>query len=560
MSISMSQKESLGSIFNGNAFVIPTYQRKYSWTDVERRALWTDIDESLRNDLNHFLGTLSFKQNETEGLSTDTVYEVIDGQQRLTTIFILLSVLIDALPDAAVGAAQRIAFIGSAGNLRLRPLVSDGTFLSRVLFQYEDISPDSIVKRSELFLYQAKREFKSFVAGLNAPDVERWIKFIRDRIEVLVFNVSNQAQAVKMFSIINDRGLPLRILDKTKSILMLYSTLHLNEELNDFINARFEDIFDSYDDLLISRDTLGILGRLDENTVFTHHYFSSRRFFPDSWNNRNSAETIFGNLKQRCQNLKDDQRSLRSFIHAYLDDLASFAVGYSKLIQEAGADDESRKLFVRLEFTGTLYPLIVRLYLQGKLGELLDILETVEVRVYKTRGTNPIADAYWLSSDIAESDLSADEIRERLKFVVEKFMSDHVFRNYLDADIYGNGALKYILAEKDGGVFSINAFRDFQVEHIFSKDPQFDVAEFGFEDEYDYEKNRLGNLTLLEGRLNERIGNVAPPNKVSGYLESSFETTRNLAGKIQSSGLRKEDVDARREELITYCLDRFRIR
>jgi hypothetical protein len=560
MSISMSQKESLGSIFNGNAFVIPTYQRKYSWTDVERRALWTDIDESLRNDLNHFLGTLSFKQNETEGLSTDTVYEVIDGQQRLTTIFILLSVLIDALPDATVGAAQRIAFIGSAGNLRLRPLGSDGTFLSRVLFQYEDISADTIVKRSELFLYQAKREFKSFVAGLNASDVERWIKFIRDRIEVLVFNVSSQAQAVKMFSIINDRGLPLRILDKTKSILMLYSTLHLNEELNDFINARFEDIFDSYDDLLISRDTLGILGRLDENTVFTHHYFSSRRFFPDSWNNRNSAETIFGNLKQRCQNLKDDDVRLRSFIQDYLDDLASFSVGYSTLIQEAGADNILKKLFVRLEFTGTLYPLIVRLYLQGKLIELLDILETVEVRVYKTRGTNPIADAYWLSSDIAESDLSADEIRERLKFVVEKFMSDHVFRNYLDADIYGNGALKYILSEYDGGTFSIEDFRDFQVEHIFSKDPQFDVAEFGFEDEYDYEKNRLGNLTLLEGRLNGRIGNVAPPNKVSGYLESSFEMTRNLAGRIQSSGLRKEDVDARREELITYCLDRFRIR
>jgi len=559
MSISMSQKETLGSIFNGNAFVIPTYQRKYSWTDTERSALWSDIDESMRNDLNHFLGTLSFKQNETEGLSTDTVYEVIDGQQRLTTVFILLSVLIDSLADSALADAQRNAFIGSHGNLRLRPLGSDGAFLSKVLFAYDEIDFDGLTKRSERFLYQAKREFRSFVSGLTAGEIERWIKFIRDRIEVLVFNVNSQAQAVKMFSIINDRGLPLRILDKTKSILMLYSTLHLDEELNEFINERFESIFDSYDDLLVHRDALGILGRLDENTVFTHHYFSSRRFFPDSWNNRNSADTIFANLKKRCQDMKDDKRLLRDFIRAYLDDLAQFSVAYSKLIQEVGQDDLLHKYFVKLEFTGTLYPLIVRLYLQGKLRDLIDILETTEVRVYKTRGTNPIADAYWLSSDVAEVDISADEIKSRLTFLNEKFMSDHVFRNYLDADIYGNGAVRYLLAERDGGTFSIDEYRDFQVEHIFSKDPQFDVVEFGFEDDYDYEKNRFGNLTLLEGRLNERAGNVSPHSKVSGYMESRFEMTRNLAGKIQASGLRKEDVDARREELIQYCLERFRI-
>lgn len=47
MSISMSQEETLGAIFNGNAFVIPTYQRKYSWTDTEWSALWSDIDESV---------------------------------------------------------------------------------------------------------------------------------------------------------------------------------------------------------------------------------------------------------------------------------------------------------------------------------------------------------------------------------------------------------------------------------------------------------------------------------------------------------------------------------
>lgn len=99
MSITKSQTEKIGSIFNGNRFVIPTYQRKYSWTDSERIALWQDIEESIKDNMNHFVGTLSFKENESLGLSTDTVYEIIDGQQRITTIFILLKVLIDKIAD-----------------------------------------------------------------------------------------------------------------------------------------------------------------------------------------------------------------------------------------------------------------------------------------------------------------------------------------------------------------------------------------------------------------------------------------------------------------------------
>ena len=119
-------------------------------------------------------------------------------------------------------------------------------------------------------MYAAKRLFCAFANSLSTEEVEQRIIFIRDNIEVLVFNVESQAQAVKMFSIINDRGLQLRILDKTKSILMLYSTLHLKEELNNKINSSFEKIFDSYDDLLIWKEKLGILGRLEENTIFTH--------------------------------------------------------------------------------------------------------------------------------------------------------------------------------------------------------------------------------------------------------------------------------------------------
>ncbi|MGI5172837.1 DUF262 domain-containing protein [Treponema sp. OMZ 840] len=557
MSISRSQTEKIGSIFNGNKFIIPTYQRKYSWTEIERKALWIDIEESIRNDMNHFIGTLSFKQNESEGLSVDTVYEIIDGQQRITTLFILLNVLIERITDEDIRDEQITAFIGTKGNLKLKPLGIDGQFLGSVLFNFDNIIYNDIEKRSHKFMYNAKKEFKAYTNAMTLREIEKMIKFIRDRIEVLVFNVEGQAQAVKMFSIINDRGLPLRILDKTKSILMLYSTLHLNEELNSFINDQFEVIFDSYDEILMLKDELNILGRFEENTIFTHHYYSSKRFFPESWNNRNSADTIFENIKGHCESIKSNKSNLEIFIKEYLTDFKNFAHGYCDLLKTVKKNQDMIKVFCKLEFTATLYPIIVRLFMQNKLASTLSYLETVEVRVYKTRGTNPIADAYWLASLLSEKDYSIDEIHESLKNIVEKFMSDHTFRNYLDADIYGNGATKYILAEYDGGPLSVEKYSALQIEHIFSREPEFDVRVYGFEQDYDYEKNRFGNLILLEEKINKSIGNSAPINKVNGCLQSEIESTRAMAGSIQKGSFLKEQVDNRRNKLIEYCLSRF---
>ena len=81
------------------------------------------------------------------------------------------------------------------------------------------------------------------------------------------------------------------------------------------------------------------------------------------------------------------------------------------------------------------------------------------------------------------------------------------------------------------------AYKDLQVEHIFSKNPNFDVGVYLFGEDYDYEKNKIGNLTLLESGLNEGISNLPPVNKVSGYLHSAIESTRELGGDIKAENL-----------------------
>jgi len=82
---------------------------------------------------------------------------------------------------------------------------------------------------------------------------------------------------------------------------------------------------------------------------------------------------------------------------------------------------------------------------------------------------------------------------------------------------------------------------------------------YAFADDYHYDKNRLGNLCLLEQGINSGLSNLPPINKVSGYLLSTISETRNLAGEIQKGDYNKQNVDDRRKKIIDYCLDRFKV-
>ncbi len=89
------KKITLSTLFgNEYFFKIPEYQRPYSWQKDNCEQLFDDIYESDRES-DYFLGTVILQ--EVEKLGTGTKYDVIDGQQRLTTIQILLACLRDAI-------------------------------------------------------------------------------------------------------------------------------------------------------------------------------------------------------------------------------------------------------------------------------------------------------------------------------------------------------------------------------------------------------------------------------------------------------------------------------
>src|SRR6202167_282935 len=80
-------------------FVIPIYQRTYSWTDKECRQLWDDIVRTGSNDAvsAHFVGSIVYIEKGLSQVSIQSPHLVIDGQQRLTTVTLLIAALAKAL-------------------------------------------------------------------------------------------------------------------------------------------------------------------------------------------------------------------------------------------------------------------------------------------------------------------------------------------------------------------------------------------------------------------------------------------------------------------------------
>ena len=372
MSFQPSRTETIKTLFHGNRFVIPAYQRKYSWKFEQRKALWDDINENL--EMRHFIGTLCFQKNHGAGDIINDVYDVIDGQQRITTLFILLNVLIERITSANKEAYEKL-FIGDKSQPKLIPLGTDESFMKQLIYDFDSIEIDEIKIRSQRELYNAKRDFSSMIEDKDEKEIEKYINYVSKEIEILIFNVTDQSQAVKMFSVINDRGLPLSNLDKTKSALMMYSTIYLNCELNDHINENFGKVFDLLDNVLDKKLELRIFRTLDdtefENTFFTHHYYSSKHIFND-WDYNLGASSIFKQIKRRCEQEKLNPEKLKDFIENYIKDFYLFSKAYSDLFEEITKSKSYPRLFQYLEFTATLYPLIVRLNQQGKLTNLLD--------------------------------------------------------------------------------------------------------------------------------------------------------------------------------------------
>lgn len=233
----MSKELSLTKILKQHLFYIPDYQRGYSWTTTQVEELCKDIDSvSNSGEEKHYLSSIyCIEDSKVEiGGEDFTKFEVVDGQQRLTTLLLLFRVLynmIDRLDGASEDKKNQLRNIlykeSLDNNSKFATLESNhqgkSKYFTKFILTGEKLPKEEvdIGLISDKNLDRAITSIESYLQGKidsgNSPFLEKALK----SLQIELIQLTKDQNVYKIFQSLNSRGLPMDSLDKMKSIVFL---------------------------------------------------------------------------------------------------------------------------------------------------------------------------------------------------------------------------------------------------------------------------------------------------------------------------------------------------
>lgn len=557
--------------FNRKFFEIPKYQRGFAWNKENIRDLFNDIEEAEEVNSSHYIGTVVLSKTK----ENDRLFYVVDGQQRIATITMIINSIIKKLSKDDALFYKRF-YITENNINRLKLLGKEKEFFEKLLEGYS-LKPKN---KSQRLLFDAYEEIEEQVNSIK--DLMKFLYRI-ESLEILEFIEESEGDAIRIFQTVNDRGKPLSNMEKAKSLLVYFSNRYLDKELDDKINDVFGDIFEIYDEIKVKGEELGITliasDKFDEDSVMRYHFVSYSDEDYDA-----SATYVLNFLKLKLDNYRKIGKKeggyakVEEFISDYIESLQLFFESLNSLVKRVTKNKKYFKLFSILNLSATLYPLIVKLEMLGKLEDKLpsqeyskftffDLIELIDVRIYKTRGTDPRADISRFTFGLSKRSTNK-VIQNWLLEYNKRWMSKPEFQTYLGGYIFGNRALAHIfidysefLSKKKFSIVELKRIANDRklnptIEHILSQKPKFNLKSHGFRstEEYLEYENTLGNLTVLEKGLNSSAQNKNTFEKVKVYDKSIFKMTNNISTQISTKQEFKKKAIEERTELIAEYL------
>ncbi len=497
-----------------NQFVVPLYQRPYSWEAKQWSVLWADLDELCQeeNPRTHFIGSIVTypTQSVPEGV---TKYLLIDGQQRMTTVFLLLAAIRDRAKELRLELLApeieqtllRNMFKQGNETYKLLPTQADRNAFLRIM---------SGQSAEDGLIVSAYRFFAKNMRASDEAFLEKLKRTIVNHLIVVSIVLERDDNPHLIFESLNAKGLPLSQADLIRNYFFM--RIHINEQ---------DRLYDEYWKPM--QQWLG-----DNLTECVRH------FLMKDGANVKQGEVYF-NLKDRAE-----QKSPTEVL-AYLAEVAEYAGYYAKLLHP---DDElnvnlreGMKRLNRIEVT-VAYPFLLNLYRDFSKGQLsetgfalvLNVLENFMIRRWvcgvPTYGLNKIFPSLY-SQAKQRGDFLAG-VKEVL--ATKNYPRDREFRSRLESSkLYASGErvakTKLILdrLEESYDHQEPVVLEELTIEHIM---PQTLTTEWqsnlgeNWEAIHELLLHTLGNLTLTG--YNAPLSNEAFSRKRTILLNSHLELNR----------------------------------
>ncbi|ODS32539.1 MAG: hypothetical protein SCARUB_02339 [Candidatus Scalindua rubra] len=520
----MQAKETkLQEIIEGTKqYVIPLFQRSYSWGKKEWDILWNDLVElsEMENPRTHFIGSIVNMPTISvpEGVSK---YLLIDGQQRLTTIFIILALLRDiSKQNGETEFAEEIN-----NTLIVNPYKKDLDFFKLLPTQVDRVNFQELVKgKLNDDNCQLSKAYKFFERKLKRKPINNEIlkKVITTYLSIVSIVLDADDNPYLVFESLNAKGRPLTQADLIRNYFFM--RIHTDEQ-----NRVYNDHWRPMENKLGER-----------LTEYIRHYLMRE----GSVINQNDVYyTLKGNVG--ADNSID-----------YLSRLSCFSEYYQKLVFPVHESNEKIQKYLkrlnRIEVT-TAYPLLINLYHKYDQGlisdnEFVEILKTIENYLIRrfvcgipTNQLNKIFPSVIPSLVNKHS----DDILNGVKSILQSkgYPKNPEFRQRItESKLYGSGdrAIKTkLILESIEGYFGHKEqvpFEDLTIEHIMPQTLSEWWQNYLGEDwelVYELYLHNIGNLTLTA--YNTELSNDNFSTKRKYYCDSHIELNKYFAN-VESWG------------------------
>jgi uncharacterized protein with ParB-like and HNH nuclease domain len=516
-------------IGNGKVYIVPAYQRDYSWQKDHWEDLWVDILTILNGSSIHYMGSIVLQDKG------DKQYSVIDGQQRLSTLTLLVLATIKTiqnLVDKGIDKAnnqERISllskkFLGDKdpGSLtyaaKLQLNENNNSFFQTHLMVFRPPLNEKILRDSDKLLWQAYHFFLENISNLflNNEKGEEIANFLNKQVaEKMIFIqivVEDELSAYTFFETLNARGVDLTVTDLLKNYLFSQSTTvdlkHVKEQWQRIV------------------DTVG----LHQFPVFLRHYWVSKK-------NLVRQGYLFRAIK--------DIVTTSSAVIELLDELEKNALLYNALSNASDpfwmGEKEQRKRVkeIALFKEKQALPLLLACYNNLPTDEFKKMLKTVSVITFRYSvigGLNPnLKEEVYNKAAIKISHQQLSTAAQIAKELGALYVSDKEFKNSFSAiqisTRRNKKLVRYILFEIENYLAQTNTDDEdspASIEHIVPENLNENWAIQFPKILHASAIYRLGNYTLLEEDKNRQCGNEDFNIKKNIYVTSQYQITKQI--------------------------------
>ena len=539
-----SQDINIADVFQA-FYAVPEYQREYVWGAEQVEQLLEDIKSELADsDPEHapeyFIGSIVVCPGQRK------VFDLIDGQQRMTTLFLILCALRDQIkekgetPPGALGPQIAATSTDVSGRdvyrYRLDLQYEDSR---NILVNIADGKPDEIsdvTTRSITNIREAYYVVRTFLGQFkNVDELRSFYGYVNNKVKLIRIQTEDVTRALKIFETINDRGVGLDSMDLLKNLLFMKSS----REDFDLLKEKWKTLQDTIFDM--KEKPLRFLRYL---ILSQYEVDNSRSILREDqtygWLSKNEKQCGYG-------------RDPNAFVKELIGAVSDYQQFWKKDIDPDGNNSshlESLRLFAGGTTRQQMILLLAGRHLPGALfNRLVREVEEMLFLYFITRESNRELERNFARSS---RDLRAVDSEGKL----DKFINDNFNKTKRDLSVrFDSGfeslytysvpkyRLRYILAKLTQHI-DLKAYPNmeakkrlgdyvngYEIEHIYPQSPSKEAEEeFGdFEDEYI--AARLGNLVLVEKSINASLGNRPYSEKRKVYPKSQLLLTCALPEK-----------------------------